>query len=189
MHLRVWGATLVPMIKGLFIFLGIGFLIVLAVGLFFGFMVWNHERGYPKSILAEEEKGVCLVSTQSFVLLKRPRGVFKEKVFVFLPKPEQVDFIYSGYVPGTYLDADGKEQVDLTDHIEVSSGTRFTLKDGFQNRTLNDTEFFYWLEPDGMALDSSFFVRSIGLGKTVEEMGRFDEGELFARDCEEGADL
>ena len=187
MHLRVWGATLVPMIKGLFIFLGIGFLIVLAVGLFFGFMVWNHERGYPRSILAEEEKGVCLVSTQSFVLLKRPRGVFKEKVFVFLPKPEQVDFIYSGYVLGTYLDADGKEQVDLAGHVAVPAGTRFTLKDGFQHRTMNDTDFFYWLEPDGMALESSFFVRASGLGKTVEEMGRFEQSELFARDCAENS--
>ena len=175
------------MIKGILIFLGIGLLVVLSIGLFFGFMLWNHERGYPRSILAEEEKGVCFVSTQSFVLLKRQRGSLNEKMFDFLPKPAQVNYIYRDYVPGTYLDADGKEQVDLSGHVEVPAGTRFVLKDGFQNRTLNDTEFFYWLEPDGLALDSSFFVRSIGLGKTVEEMGRFLDSELFARDCEEGS--
>lgn len=172
------------MTKWLLILLGVGVLLILAVMFFFAFMVWNHERGYPRSILAEEEKGVCLVSTQSFVLLKRPRGVFKEKVFAFLPKPEQVDYVYGDYVPGTYLDADGKEQVDLAGHVEIPAGTRFTLKDGFQHRTMNDTEFFYWLEPDGLALESSFFVRSIGLGSTDEEMSRFAEGELFERACE-----
>ena len=172
------------MMKWILIFLGVGVLLVLAVMVFFAFMVWNHERGYPRSILAAGEKGACLVSTQDFVLLKRPRGVFKEKVFAFLPKPQAVDYVYSDYVPGTYLDAQGNEQVDLTGHVAVPAGTRFVLKDGFQHRTMNDTEFFYWLEPEGLALDSSFFVRSIGLGKTVEEMGRFDEGELFTRDCE-----
>ena len=172
------------MMKWILIFLGVCVLLVLAVMAFFAFMVWNHERGYPRSILAEDEKGVCLVAAQPFVLFKRPRGVFKEKVFAFLPKPEQVDHLYRDYVPGTYLDADGKEQVDLTGHVAVPAGTRFVLKDGFQHRTMNDTEFFYWLEPEGLGLDSSFFVREIGLGKTVEEMGRFDEGELFTRDCE-----
>ena len=172
------------MIKWILIILGVCGLLVLAVMVFFAFMVWNHERGYPRSILAEEEKGVCLVSTQDFVLLKRPSGVFKEKVFAFLPKPQTVDYVYSDYVPGTYLDAEGKEQVDLTGHVAVPAGTRFILKDGFQHRTMNDTEFFYWLAPEGLSFDSSFFVREIGLGKTVEEMGRFDEGELFTRDCE-----
>ena len=172
------------MIKWILIILGVCVLLVLAFMLFFAFMVWNHERGYPRSILAEAEKGVCFVSTQDFVLLKRPRRVFSEKVFAFMPKPEQAEHVYSDYVPGTFLDADGKEQVDLTGHVEVPAGTRFVLKDGFQHRTMNDTEFFYWLAPEGLSFDSSFFVREIGLGKTVEEMGRFDEGELFTRDCE-----
>ena len=130
------------MIKWILIILGVCVLLVLAFMLFFAFMVWNHERGYPRSILAAEEKGACLVSTQDFVLLKRSRGVFKEKVFAFLPKPQAVDYVYSDYVPGTYLDADGKEQVDLTGHVAVPAGTRFVLKDGFQHRTMNDTEFF-----------------------------------------------
>ena len=173
--------------KWVLIFLGVCGLLVLAVILFFAFMIWNHERGYPRSILAEVEKDACFVSTQDFVLLKRPRGVFKEKVFAFLPKPEQVEYVYSDYVPGTYLDADGNEQVDLTGHVAVPAGTRFVLKDGFQHRTMNDTDFFYWLEPERLALDSSFFVRTIGLGKTVEEMGRFDEAELFSRNCGEGS--
>ena len=44
------------MIKWILIILGVCVLLVLAFMLFFAFMVWNHERGYPRSILAEEEK-------------------------------------------------------------------------------------------------------------------------------------
>lgn len=175
------------MLKWFLIFLGACLLLGLAAVLFIGFMIWNHERGYPRSILAEEEKGICLVSKKSFVLLKTQRASLKEKVFNFLPKPEEADYIYRDYVPGTYLDKDGKEAIDLTGAIEVPEGTRFIFRDGFQHRTLNDTEFFYWLVPDGLELDSSYFFRSIGLGKTVEEMRRFPDDELFEQACDDGA--
>ena len=157
-------------------------LVLLVLGVFW-VMVWNHERGFPKSVLADDAKGRCVISKQAFVLTKSKRVGLYPELDAILPIPEGVDHYYGHYVPGLFLTEDGKEIVDISDAIEVPVGSRFILKDGFQRRTLNENEFYFWLEPEDISLDSSFFYRSIGLGFTDDEMHQFPDTEDFGNDC------
>ncbi|MEO9516907.1 MAG: hypothetical protein ABJH45_22285 [Paracoccaceae bacterium] len=157
------------------------FFSVLAV---FWVMAWNHERGFPKSVLVDDAKGRCVISKQAFVLRKSKRPGLYPELEAILPVPDGVDHDYSHYVPGLFLTEDGKDLVDISDAIEVPVGSRFILKDGFQQRTLNENAFYFWLEPEGISLDSSFFYYTSGLGFTDEEMHQFPDTEDFGNDCD-----
>ena len=178
--------------KWILILLGVGVLAVVAFFLFFAFMIWNHERGYPKFILSDAAKGTCLVSQKPFVLLKVPRSTLNEDIAKILPIPDGVDYFYNDYSLGSFLAADGTEIQDLTSAIDVPTGTRFILKGGFKNRTLNDSQHFYWLEPEGLSLDSSYFYRPLPIATidgetyfyTDEEMSNFPDNNLFRRACD-----
>ncbi|MEO9971307.1 MAG: hypothetical protein ABJG15_16040 [Hyphomonadaceae bacterium] len=171
------------MIKWLLLFLGLGILLAFGVVLAFGLMLWNHERGFPKSILNDQARGICVVSKQPFVLLKTDRAGLRKDMANLLPIPEGVGHYYRDYTPGVFLTEDGEELADLTGAIEIPAGTRFILRDGFQRRTLNENGFYYWLEPQGMSLDSSYFHYSGGLSHTDEEMSLFPDTLSFDKDC------
>lgn len=185
------------MLKWLLILFGGAILIVIMIFCILAFAVWNHERGYPKSILLEELKGTCVASKQAFVFIKTDRGFISEKMFDFLPKPDGRNYIYDNYDPGTVTKEDGTEAYDLTDAIAVPAGTRFVLKDGFQNRNLNGSQYYFWLEPETLVLDSSYFFTPLGLRigtsedgdnlfYSAEEMAQFPENELFEKACPDG---
>lgn len=179
----------------LILFLG-GALLLIGFFVVFGLMVWNHERGYPKSILNDDAKGQCLVSKKSFVLIKTSQASIRPEVFDILPKPDGATYIYSDYTPGEFLREDGSEIVDLTNAIDVPVGTRFILRDGFQHRTLNQSQYFYWLEPENLSLDSSYFYRPLAITTkdgethfyTDEDMSLFPhhgpDHEMFNKACE-----
>ena len=183
------------MLKWLLILIGGVVFIVVAIFGFFAFMVWNFERGYPKSVLAEELKGTCVVSKQMFVMVKVRRDYMGPKVFDFLPKPTGIDYVYDSYLPGTIKKEDGSEAFDLSDAIVLPEGTKFVLKDGFQNRNMNGSIYYFWLEPEGVEIDSHFFFTPLGISVekpegggvelySDEEMRRFPESRLFKKACE-----
>ena len=183
------------MLKWLLILFGGVVFIVLAIFGFFAFAVWNFERGYPKSVLAEGLKGTCVISKRTFVLVKVGRDYMGAKVFDFLPKPAGLDYIYVSYLPGTITEEDGSDAFDLTDAVVLPEGTKFVLKDGFQNRNLNGSSYYFWLEPEGVEIDSNFFSTPSGVlieksedGDIAfysdEEMARFPESLLFKKACE-----
>ena len=113
----------------------------------------------------------------------------------FLPIPEGRKHFYGAYEPGSMTDNDGKDLVDVTGAIEVPAGTQFILKDGFHDRDMNSSEYYYWLEPKGIELDSSFFYNPYGLEfegpedtseivyDRSEEMTRFPDNALFEKHC------
>ncbi len=177
------------MIKWLLIVLLGGALLLIAFFIIFALMVWNHERGYPKAILSEKVKGTCYVSQESFVFLKTTDDYIESKILKILPRPENVSHIYGDYIPGTFLKEDGSDITDLTDAIHVPAGTRFILKDGFHHRTLNSSRFYFWLEPETISLDSSYFYQSLGMTTkngethfyTDEEMGLFPQNDMFVK--------
>ena len=183
------------MLKWLLILIGgVGFIVVAIFG-FFAFMVWNFERGYPKSVLAKDLKGTCVVSKKTFVLVKVGRDYMGAKVFDSLPKPAGLDYIYVSYLPGTIKEEDGSDPFDLTDAIVLPEGTKFVLKDGFQDRNLNGSSYYFLLEPEGVEIDSNFFATPSGVlidkseGEDItlyssEEMTRFPESHLFKKACE-----
>ena len=181
------------MLKWVLILAGGFALIVVAIFGSFAFAVWKHERGFPKSILNDDLKGTCVISKKSFVLVKLARGYMGEKVFNFLPKPEGLTYTYGDYIPGTVSNQDGTEAYDLSEAIHVPAGTRFILKDGFQNRTMNGSSYYFWLEPEGLELESNFFHSPLGISlKPVEggigfhgeeEMAQFPETLLFEKNC------
>ena len=178
----------------LIIFGGVIFIIIAFLG-FLVFAIWNFERGYPKSVLAEELKGTCVVSKKTFVLVKVGRDYMGTKVFDFLPKLGGLDYVYVSYLPGTIAEEDGSDAFDLTDAIVLPEGTKFILKDGFQNRNLNGSSYYFWLEPEGVEIDSNFFFTPLGISTekpegggiafySDEEMRRFPESLLFKKVCE-----
>lgn len=183
------------MLKWLLILFGGVILIIVAIFGFFVFAIWNFERGYPKSVLAEELKDTCVVSKKAFVLVKVGRDYMGAKVFDSLPKPAGLDYIYVSYLPGSIKEEDGSDAFDLTDAVVLPEGTKFVLKDGFQNRNLNGSSYYFWLEPEGVEIDSNFFSTSSGVsidkseGEGIslysdEEMTRFPESHLFKKACE-----
>jgi len=182
-------------LKWLLILFGGAVFIVVAIFGFFAFMVWNFERGYPKSVLAEELKGTCVVSKKTFALVKARRDYMGAKVFDFLPKPTGIDYIYDSYLPGTITKEDGSEAYDLSDAVVLPEGAKFVLKDGFQNRNLNGSNYYFWLVPEGVEIDSHFFFTPLGISMekpegggiafySDEEMTRFPESRLFKKACE-----
>ena len=169
--------------KWIFILLGVAVFAVVALFLSLAFMFWNHERGYPKAFLSEASKGICVVNKEPLMLLKTPRSRLEEDWAKLLPVPEGVDHYYRDYPRDMVLDANGKARVDVSAAIDIPAGTRFILKEGFKNRTINTKEHYYWLEPEGITLDSAYFYRSIGLGASEEEMRNFAEDGAFERAC------
>ena len=116
-------------------------------------------------------------------------------MFDFLPKPAGLEHVYVSYVPGTIANEDGSEAFDLTDEIVLPEGTKFVLKEGFQNRNLNGSNYYFWLEPEGVEIDSHFFFTPLGISMekpedggigfySEEEMTRFPESLLFKKACE-----
>ena len=185
------------MLKWLLILIGGGVLLVALIFGFFAFMVWNHERGFPKSVLNDDLKGTCVTSKKPFVLLKHSREYMNAKVFDFLPKPEGRTYTYADYIPGNVSKQDGSEAYDLTEAIEVPAGTEFILKDGIQNRTMNGSNYYFWLEPKAFELDSSFIYSPLGISLeksedggirflSDEEMAQFPNTELFEKVCGDG---
>lgn len=183
------------MFKWLFILFGVVVFIGVAIFSYIAFTVWNFERGYPKSVLAKELKGTCVISKKTFALVKVGRGYIGEKVFDFLPKPEGRDYFYSSYLPGTITTQDGSDVHDLTEAVVLPEGTKFILKDGFQNRNMNGSDYYFWLEPEGVEIDSHFFFTPLGLSiekpegggvefYSDEEMTRFPESLLFKKACD-----
>ena len=187
------------MLKWGLIFVGGIACLAIAFLLFFAFMVWNHERGFPKSILSEDLKDSCVISRVPLVLRKRQRGAMSEKMWHFLPIPEGHKHIYGAYEPGSLTDNEGVELINITDAIEVPAGTRFILKDGFQSQNINSRDYYYWLEPEGIKLDSSFFYTPYGLEfegpedtseivhDRSEEMSQFPNNALFKKDRQDEA--
>jgi len=102
------------MLKWILILVGVVAFIVMAIFASLAFMVWKHTHGYPKSILSNDLKGACVVSKQTFVLVKHPRGYISEKVFDFLPKPDGKTYTYGDYIPGTVSNQDGEDAYDLS---------------------------------------------------------------------------
>ena len=188
------------MLKWGMFFLGATVFLIAALLLFFAVKLWGHERGFPKSILVEDLKGSCVISRAQFVFTKRGSESIGEKMWRFLPIPEGRKHIYGAYVPGDLTDNNGVDLVDLTDAIEVPAGTRFVLKDGFQTRDLNSSDHYYWLEPEGIRLDSLFLYNPYGLEfegpkdtseivhDRSEEMTRFPDNALFKKHCADEAE-
>ena len=183
------------MLKWLLIIFGGVIFIIVAFLAFLVFAIWDSERGYPKSVLVKELKGSCVVSKKTFVLVKVGRDYMGAKVFDFLPKPAGLDYVYVSYLPGTIKEEDGSDAFDLTDAIVLPEGTKFVLKDGFQDRNLNGSSYYFLLEPEGVEIDSNFFATPSGVlidkseGEDItlyssEEMTRFPESHLFKKACE-----
>ena len=110
-----------------------------------------------------------------------------KKIFNHLPKPEGHDYIYGTYITGSTKETDG---------IEVPAGSRFFLRDGFQDRTMNGSTFYFWLEPEDIELDSHFYYSPFGIseddikGSDIRflndgEMAEFPENLLFKKTCNE----
>lgn len=182
------------MIKWILILFGGIALVIVAFFAFFAFMVWNHERGYPRSVLPYDLQNTCVIAKKPFVLVKNERAYFGKKVFDFLPKPDGRTYVYAEYFPGTVLNQDGSEAYDLSDAIEVPAGARFIVRDGFQDRNMNGSTYYFQLDPEALTLDSSFFYSPFGmtLDETEDggvkfysdgEMARFPDNHLFEQAC------
>lgn len=149
------------------------------------FMLWNFERGYPKSILDETLKGACYVTTKPIVLLRSNASEVENRIYPLLPIPDGINHVYTEYVPGDILAEDGSEFYDLSNVIEIPIGTRFTLKDGFQDRTINSSSYYvYWMIPEGITLDSIYVFIPFPAFRTHEEMAQFPDDDLFERACD-----
>ena len=167
----------------LYLVLG-GIFLVVAVFALFGFMLWNHERGYPKPILDEDMKGTCWVSKTPFVLVRSDAVEVHNRIYPLLPIPDGVGHVYSAHVLGEFLTEDGSEVVFVEDAIDVPVGTKFILKDGYQDRTLNKSNYLYWLAPEGIELDSLYVYHALALLTPHDEMKRFPDNDLFERACD-----
>ncbi len=147
------------------------------------YLMKRYGHGFPKAILSADAKGRKIVSRQSFFIIKREREFLKPDMEALLPLPEGMDFYYSSILPDSFLpqseDAQDFLQKAMNNGIEVAAGTHFILKDGYQHRTVNESQFIYWLEPEGIELDSCFFYPRSGLGFTESEMCEFPNNELF----------
>lgn len=177
------------MLKWLLILIGAGVLVIIAVMTVFGLMVWNHGRGFPKSILAEEVKDACFVSTQPFLLITTGPTLYTPKLWDMLASPNAPDYIYRDFMPD---DTVGGVQLqrDLSDAIEIPVGTRFILKEAIQHRTLNTNDFYYHFQPEDIALEAHFIHSRSDLIKdetngdyqtqSQADMGRFPASEMFA---------
>ena len=173
------------MMRWMLIFFGICGLLVLAAVLFVWLWIWSYEHDFPKSILESELKGACFVTQKPIVLLKSEAREVENRIYPLLLIPENVNYVYTEYVLGEVLADDGSELRDLSNTIEVPVGTRFILKDGLHDRTINSRGYYvYWMEPEGITLDSIYVYNPLAISKTIEEMAKFPKNDLFARGCD-----
>jgi len=136
--------------------------VLLAGGLYVLYLLYEPSIGYPKEILSDSARGKCVVSTYDFYFAPKDDKYLGERIFDFFDKPQGKSYVYMPYRAGSIRTQDGQEIYDLTALRYVSKGQRFVLKAGYQNRNLNGSSFYYLLEPQGIALDSSFII-SAGL--------------------------